>query len=198
MFRYGIRLFSCLSVLSFACLSLTGCGGSSSSSATSGTITGQAAKGPCAGSIATLHTVDAQGNLSAPIATDTTDQSGNYTLPIPAANANDTLAVRITGGTYSDEATGVTLTLTQELTGFLKNLDSDGESALQINPVTTLAFARVKDLIDEAAAENRQIPIEEAFTNAELQVRQALGIPDSIDIFKDEPGDLSAGEVTES
>lgn len=128
----SILIFS-LSALSTATL-LVACGGGDSVSATTPaatTITGSAVKGPVNGAIVTIKKAS-DGTV---VATTTTGVGGAYTVSVPYQGD---VIVEVTGGTYTDEATGTTTTLSSPMKSVL-NVSGNSVTGM-VTPLTTMAF----------------------------------------------------------
>jgi hypothetical protein len=112
---------------------LNGCGGSDSPpatpAATTTTLSGSAVKGPVNGA-----TVRALTLAGAVLGTTTTSATGTYSLSIDYSGA---VVLEVNGGTYIDEATGVSTALNQ-----LKAIVNAGGGAQTVNltPLTYLAY----------------------------------------------------------
>ena len=77
-------------------------------SGVNGTITGTAMKGPVSGATVTAFAINS-GVMGAQIGTGTTDAQGNFTMAIGAYSGP--VMLRMSGGTYTDEATGAAMTM---------------------------------------------------------------------------------------
>jgi hypothetical protein len=86
---------------------LSACGGGGGSSPANTTVSGKASKGPINGGTVTVYALKAdgaKGNQIGPIATTNVD--GKYEINLGSYTGN--VLVEVTGGTYTDEATGGT------------------------------------------------------------------------------------------
>ena len=103
----SISLIFCLSCL--ACLVLAGCSSGSSSSGESGSysISGVASKGIINNGLVRAYAVNNDGIKGAELGSGLTDINGQYSLDI--ANHNGPVIIEVTGGSYTDEATGSTV-----------------------------------------------------------------------------------------
>ncbi|MBA4422906.1 MAG: hypothetical protein C0390_07345 [Syntrophus sp. (in: bacteria)] len=132
-------------------LLLFGCGGGSGSgdgatSSVDGVITGTAVKGPVNGATVTAFAIS-NGLMGAQIGTGTTNAQGNFTVSIGAYSGP--IMLRMSGGTYTDEATGISMTMQpgdvmtsvmpQAVTGTVM-------SGVQITPLTSMAQARAQTM----------------------------------------------------
>jgi hypothetical protein len=106
---------------------LVACGGGGTPTTT---ISGSAVKGPVDG--ATVTVKDANGNV---LGTTTTNSTGGYTINV---NHSGDVVVEVSGGTYTDEATGAKTTLASPLKVVLAA--SGGNVTGMVTPLTTMAF----------------------------------------------------------
>jgi hypothetical protein len=133
-----LALFTCVSALG-----LSGCGGSDAPAGTpapspapapasSTTVTGAAVKGPVANATVTIK----NASTGATLATGATSPDGSYSISVPTASGD--VIIEITGGSYVDEATGVTTTLSTPL----RNVVTANGGTVQgyVTPLTTLAY----------------------------------------------------------
>ncbi len=136
-------------------LLLFGCGGGGGSAsgggsgsadgapaAAEGVIAGTAVKGPVSGATVTAFAVS-NGMAGARIGTGTTDGQGNFTVAIGAYSGP--VMLRMTGGTYTDEATGTSVTMhpADTMTSMIPGAMAGAVMAgVQITPLTSMAQAR--------------------------------------------------------
>jgi hypothetical protein len=117
-------------LVSAAGLGLVACGGGSTTSGTETTITGSAVKGPVNG--ATVTAKKADGTLCGTTSTN----NGAYTL---TTSCTGDLIIEVTGGSYTDEATGNPTTLGSPLKVMIA---ANGGSVMGVaTPLTTMAFS---------------------------------------------------------
>ncbi len=126
----SLRFFA--AILALATGLLAGCGGGGSAApaaASSTTISGSAVKGPVNG--ATVRALTLSGAV---LGTTTTSIHGTYSLSI---SYNGDVVVEVQGGTYIDEATGLSTTLNQ-----LKAIVNAGGGAqtVHLTPLTYMAY----------------------------------------------------------
>ncbi|MDP1954579.1 MAG: hypothetical protein Q8K71_08885 [Polaromonas sp.] len=125
-----------LTALSTATL-LVACGGGSDSDApavvapVSTTITGTAVKGPVEGATVTIK----KASDGTTVATTTTTAGGAYTVSVPFQGD---VVVEVSGGTYTDEATGTKTNLTSPMKSVLSV--SGAQVTGVVTPLTTMAF----------------------------------------------------------
>jgi hypothetical protein len=129
------------SISSVALVTIYGCGGGGGSAtpgaSSSTTITGVATKGPLNGSTVCAYSIiaNAKGNLIGQCASNIVN--GRYSIDSGAYSGP--VLLEATGGTYLDEATGQTVSLTVPLHSFLDNTNG-GVANVAITPLTELAY----------------------------------------------------------
>lgn len=150
-----------------ATLLLLGCGGGGGSvsgngsanvdgapAGSDGVITGTAVKGPVNGATVTAFAVS-NGVTGARIGTGTTDAQGNFTLSIgPYAGP---VMLRMSGGSYIDEATGVSVTMdpADVMTSMIPGAMAGAVMAgVQVTPLTSMAQARAGAMSGGMTPEN--------------------------------------------
>lgn len=103
------------------------------------TIAGSVVEGPVSGATVTAYSVMG-GMMGTALGSTTTDANGAFVMTVPIAGGP--LMFRITGGTYTDEATGATVTFApgQVMTSVLSSLAS-GTASVQVTPLTAMAQA---------------------------------------------------------
>lgn len=117
-------------LVSAAGLGLVACGGGDSTTATETTITGSAVKGPVNGATVTARKADGTACGS------TTTSNGTYTLK---TTCTGDLIIEVSGGSYTDEATGAATTLSSPLKVVIA---ANGGSVTGVaTPLTTMAFS---------------------------------------------------------
>ena len=141
--------------LTVAALLLVGCGGGSGSTPTSeAAISGSAVKGPVSGATVTAYAVSG-GVMGAQISTATTDAQGNFNLPM-GSHAGPVM-LQMSGGTYTDEATGATMTMTpgDVMTAAIPAVSAGATiSGIQVTPLTAMAQAMALHLAGGMTAAN--------------------------------------------
>ena len=124
-------------ILAVLGLSLTACGGGGTSttattSVSTTTISGNVVKGPVNGATVTIKNAS-NGQV---LGTTTSAASGAYSLAIPFVGD---VIVEVTGGSYTDEATG---NITQLTTPLKAVLMANGATATgMVTPLTTMAYS---------------------------------------------------------
>jgi hypothetical protein len=127
-------------------LLLFGCSGGSEGSggATSnvdGTITGTAVEGPVSGATVQAFAIN-NGIMGDQIGTGITDTQGNFTVSI--GTYSGPVMLRMSGGTYTDEATGASMTMQSGdiMTSMMPQaIAGTVMSGVQITPLTSMAQA---------------------------------------------------------
>lgn len=130
-------------------LLLVGCGGGSGGGATSsvdGVISGAAVKGPVSSATVTAYAIN-NGVMGAQIGNGTTDTQGNFTVSIGAYSGP--VMLRMSGGTYTDEATGTSMTMQSGdvMTSVMPQAVAGAVmSGVQITPLTSMAQAMAQTM----------------------------------------------------
>jgi hypothetical protein len=129
---------------------LSGCGGGGSSATTpagtNGMISGTAVKGPVAGATVTAYgiTNDVMGTQ---VATGTTDLMGNFNISI--GDYTGPVMLQMSGGTYIDEATGLTMAMSpgDVMTAVMSSFPTGSTvTGIQITPLTSMAQAMANNM----------------------------------------------------
>lgn len=144
MKRLTVRTLTFLAASAVAA-GLAGCGGGGSDaaptapSAATASISGNVVKGPVSGATVTAYSI-VGGTMGAALGTTTTDAQGAFTMPMAAASGP--VMLQIAGGSYTDEATGATVTFVpgQMMSTVLSSL-AGGTSSVQVTPLTAMAQA---------------------------------------------------------
>jgi hypothetical protein len=152
MFTSKVRIHLAASALLITAL-FSGCGGGGGASTQligsggTGIISGSVTKGPMSGATITAYGLTAGGTMGAQIGTATSDGSGNYTMTISAYNGP--VMLKVTGGTYTDEATGAPMTmgLSDAMTTVIPTISSGSTiSGIQVTPLTSMAQTKAAQL----------------------------------------------------
>ncbi len=136
------------------------------------TLSGTVSEGPVAGATISIYKIE-NGIKGTLITTATTDSNGDYTANV--GTYTGAILIEATGGTYIDEATGETRTLTEVRRAALPS-SVGGEVSVCVTPLTELAVRKAGSYLDPAAIDA-----------ANKMISQLLG-PDG-DILKDRPFD---------
>lgn len=150
-------------------------------------LSGKATKGPVSGGTVTVYVLNGDGTRGAKIASATTQADGTYTVDL--GEYTGAAAVVVTGGSYTDEATGtiVTLGAGDEFETLLSSTE-DGMS-VAVTALTTIAAAN--------AVQNASDGLSTAINNANTALATALGL-DGLDISGVIPADLTGSTVGET
>ena len=111
-----------------------------------GMISGTATKGAVGGAAVTAYAVS-NGMKGAQVGSSTTDASGSFSVPL--GSYGGPVLLEVTGGTYTDEATGTTMPL---MTGdvmatCLPTLAAGSTTTgIQVTPLTTMAWSRARSM----------------------------------------------------
>ena len=128
------------SVLMFAC---GGGGGGTTTTPADGTVSGKVVEGPVSGANVAAYAIT-NGTMGAQVGGGTTDSTGNFTISI--GNYTGPMMLQATGGTYTDEATGTTMTMQagDVMACAIPTVAAGANtSGIQITPLTSMAHARV-------------------------------------------------------
>jgi hypothetical protein len=119
-------------------LALAGCGSDDTPAVASTALSGQVVKGPVGGSTVCVYAVSGGVRATAPLTPCvTSDATGNYTFA--SFTYSGDVVVEATGGTYKNEATGITTPLTAPLSTVIAV--NGGNLAGLVTPLTTVAVA---------------------------------------------------------
>lgn len=137
----GLKTSLLFIILVSASVILIGCGGGGDGGGGGGgatTISGVASKGPISGGTIKVYALNADGTEGSQLGTTTTTKAdGSYSVNIGSYTGN--VIVEVTGGTYSDEATGNnnldnTNTFRAALSGVSGNI------SVAVTPLTEIAY----------------------------------------------------------
>jgi hypothetical protein len=140
-------------------------------------ISGAAVKGKVVEATVTVHKYDGGGTRGEELTKTITNENGEFSVAIGYSGV---IEIVVTGGTYADEATGISTSL--NINELRTIAPGSGSSAVAVTALTTIASAYV----DEHASEG----LSTAISKAEEKVSNAFGIA-NIDIFTTIPVDLS-------
>ena len=138
--------------LAIGSLLLFGCGGgggtgdgtAAGAASPDGVITGTAVKGPVSAATVKAYAIN-NGLMGAQIGTGTTDAQGNFSLPI--GSYSGPVMLQMTGGTYTDEATGISMTMQagDVMTSIMPQAAAGAVmGGVQITPLTSMAQVRAQ------------------------------------------------------
>ncbi len=140
-------------------LLLFGCGGGgggsdATTSGVNGTIMGTTVKGPVNGATVTAYAIN-NGVMGFQIGAATTDAQGNFTMSI--GDYSGPVMLRMSGGTYTDEAIGATMTIQSGdiMTGMMPQAIAGAVmGGVQITPLTSMAQMRAQSMSGGMTAAN--------------------------------------------
>ena len=128
---------------------LTACGGGSSDGTTDASISGSIVAAPV--NNADVSVTDTNGNVVAgPVKTN---NSGQYSLTIPAGSLGQALIIKATGGTYTDEATGTISVNAGEMLAYVTANSLSNGSSVSTTPGSTIIANLVNNGKSLASAE---------------------------------------------
>lgn len=134
-----------------SCLAAAGlfsaCGGGSSSAPTT-TVSGSVVKGPVNGAAICAYKVTA-GGKGDQIKCSTTGSTGSYTMDL---DYQGDVILEATGGSYTDEATGVTKSLTDPMQVVLSS--QGGAATGMVTPLTSVAYSLARGMTGGASSTN--------------------------------------------
>jgi hypothetical protein len=119
-----------------------------------GMVSGTAVMGPFSGGAVTAFAIS-NGAMGAQLASGPTDAQGNFTMSIGAYAGS--VMLQISGGTYTDLATGTTMTMFSGdvMTSVIPSVTAGSTmSGVQITPLTSMAQARAQNLAGGMTAAN--------------------------------------------
>lgn len=148
--RKNLKVMLALTLIIGTTSLLFGCGGGGSSGTTpatsGGIISGTAVKGPVDGGTVTAYAV-INGTMGTKLASGTTDSQGNFHISIGAYSGP--VMLQLSGGTFIDEATGATMTMSpgDVMTAVTPSIMS-GETmtGIQVTPLTSMAQAMANNM----------------------------------------------------
>ncbi len=115
-------------------------------STVNGMVSGTAVMGPFSGGAVTAFAIS-NGIMGAQLASGPTDAQGNFTMSIGAYAGS--VMLQISGGTYTDLATGTTMTMFSGdvMTSVIPSVTAGATmSGIQITPLTSMAQARAQNM----------------------------------------------------
>lgn len=171
-------------LMSLLVLAIVGCGGGGGGSGAGGTtLSGTAMKGPITGGtvqvfeILSSATLNPRANIprygTTVLAQATTGSDGKYSLTLPASVASGSLLVKVTGGSYADEATGQTKDVATEF-------GAGGLRAIFGYTQGTAVSTAVTPLTEMAAADMGPNPTSAIVTASNAKIAAAFGLTDII------------------
>jgi hypothetical protein len=106
-------------------------------------VSGTVVKGPVSGASVTAYAVT-NGTMGAQVGGGMTDSMGNFTISI--GDYSGPLMLQASGGTYTDEATGTTMTMAagDVMASVVPSVSAGATtSGIQVTPLTSMAHSRV-------------------------------------------------------
>ncbi len=149
-----IRYVKPIAILYFVVLLLTGCGsnGKSGGEATTSTapppaqasvLSGMVSKGPISGAAVKVYGIkDGLIDTSAPIGTGETVDGGSYSVSL--GSYEGPVFVEVTGGIFTDEASGATVALKIPLHAVVTGVKLNATTTVSVTPLTELAYKKAK------------------------------------------------------
>jgi len=135
-------------LVSLAVAALAACGGGEGASpkktSDGGKITGLVVKGVVQNATVTAYRLDASLTRGAALGYGPTGADGTFSLSVPPYNGP--VEVVANGGTYLEEAVGVPVQLTRELSSVIPSFQSGSTASVTLTPVSSIAasFARAE------------------------------------------------------
>ncbi|PIX03575.1 MAG: hypothetical protein COZ77_11015, partial [Gallionellales bacterium CG_4_8_14_3_um_filter_54_18] len=155
-------------------LALAGCGGGGGFNPLSGggsgpLVSGSVIKGPVSGATLTVYALNTDGTYGAVLGTGTTDATGNFSFSLTTPHTGPAALVA-TGGTYTSETTGATVSgAGSSLCAMAIDL-SAGATGLVITPLSDMVCARA------AALAAGGTPLPTAIADADTFVMSIYGL----------------------
>lgn len=137
-------LSSCLAAAGL----LSACGGGSSSPAPTTTVSGSVVKGPVSAAAICAYKATATGKGDQ-IKCATTSSTGSYTMDL---DYQGDVVLEATGGSYTDEATGVTKTLTDPMQVVVSS--QGGATTGMVTPLTSVAYSLSRSMTGGVSSSN--------------------------------------------
>ncbi|MCL5022427.1 MAG: hypothetical protein M1497_03510 [Nitrospirae bacterium] len=148
--RRKLKMALFRAVLGLFLIVVAGCGGGGNGSAVvegggstpgvSGTVSGTAVKGPVANGTVTAFSINPNGTMGGQIGTGMTDAQGRFSVQV--GDYSGPMMLRMTGGSYMDEATGISMNMGQNdsLTSVIPFMTAGSMmSGIQMTPLTSMA-----------------------------------------------------------
>lgn len=137
-----------------------------------GAVTGVAHDGPISGATVTAYLLNADGSKGAELGASTSDDSGIFDIPVQSVD--QILLIETLGGTYTEESTGTSVSLTTTSRRNIPmrsyvNYVSGTEIQTSITPYTNLAAGLVEFLLGQGTS------LDEAITTAYAQIDTMVG-----------------------
>lgn len=134
---------------------LVACGGGNAvngQSGGNGKVAGLVVKGPIGSATVTAYPLDASMNRGQALGSAGTAQDGTFTLNLPPYNG--ALEIAAFGGTYSEEAVGVPVQLTHELTFIVPAYQSGASITTTLSPISSMVRGLAKAAMTRGSTMN--------------------------------------------
>ncbi|MDH5717748.1 MAG: carboxypeptidase-like regulatory domain-containing protein [Spirochaetia bacterium] len=150
------------------------------------TISGIVSKGPINGGTVSVYKLNENASRGELLGTTVSAADGSYSI---ATQYEGAIEVVVTGGTYSDEATGQTITLQAgyEMKAFIAQVSTQTKAS-----VTALTTIAAENAYAYAYANTNSLSL--AISDANAKVATAFGL-EGTDITEVEPTDLTSAEA---
>lgn len=145
-----------LAIIMVSLMMLFGCGSGTATigEGGQGTMNGTAVKGPVSGATVTAYGIT-NGMMGSQIASSMTDSQGVFLMTI--GGYSGPMMLLMSGGTYTDEATGTTMSMAagDVMTAVISDISSGTTiTGMQITPLTSMAQTMAQHMTDGMTAAN--------------------------------------------
>jgi hypothetical protein len=128
-------------ILSLAAISLIGCRHKTEPPPPSTLITGVASAGPVNFGLVTAYAIrSGVVDTATPLGQEPTDPNGNFAVNV--GTYEGPVMLRVTGGSFTDEASGVLASLKIPLRALISNATATGSNVAAVTPLTELAVVK--------------------------------------------------------
>jgi hypothetical protein len=163
-------------ILFFAMIAVHGCSRGGGETATpptpqpTATLNGIVAKGPIGGAAVNVYAINfGTADMSAPIGSGQTSDGGNYSIDLAAYTGP--VLVEVTGGSFTDEVSGLPVALNAPIHTIVPNVPSGSITTAAVTPFTELAFRRAK---------GSGALTEDSITSANASIASTFGLKDIV------------------
>jgi hypothetical protein len=145
---------------------------------------GKAMKGVLKNATLKIYVLSEDGGKGAVLASTTTDAAGEYVLADIAASSTGCYLFEVSGGTYTDEITGVSIAMQSSdlLSAVVCDLSTD-PNVVAITPLTTMAASRAMALAEGGA------PLGTAVSTSNVGIARQYGLDDILETLPADPTD---------
>jgi hypothetical protein len=106
-------------------------------------LSGMASKGPISGATIKVYAINSGlADMSTAIGTGQTADGGSYSIELGAYEGP--ILVEVTGGTFTDEASGATVALKIQLHAIIADVKINAATTAAVTPMTELAYKKAK------------------------------------------------------